>query len=88
MAYPLTLGAITFFLAVIWGRPLIALLKQMELGKKIRIEEPDTRQIKTGTPNLIKPGIAFKWRMMFGMAENMPRTSDRRASKRAHWSGR
>ena len=52
MAYPLTLGAITFFLAVIWGRPLIALLRRQELGKKIRIEEPDTRQIKTGTPTM------------------------------------
>ena len=52
MAYPLTLGAITFFLSVIWGRPLIALLRQQELGKKIRIEEPDTRQIKTGTPTM------------------------------------
>jgi len=52
MAYSLTLGTITFFIAVIWGRPLIALLKRWELGKKIRIEEPDTRQVKTGTPTM------------------------------------
>ncbi len=40
MAYPLALGAITFFLAVIWGRPLINWLIRNEMGKKIRVEEP------------------------------------------------
>lgn len=52
MAYALTLGTLSFFIAVIWGNPLIALLKRWGIGKQIRIEEPDTRQVKTGTPTM------------------------------------
>ena len=52
MAYPLTLGAITFFLAVIWGRPLINWLIRNEMGKKIRVEEPGSHQMKMGTPTM------------------------------------
>ncbi len=52
MAWPLTLGAISFFLAVVWGAPLIRLLKAQRLGKQIRIEEPNEHQLKTGTPTM------------------------------------
>jgi phospho-N-acetylmuramoyl-pentapeptide-transferase len=52
MAYSLFLGAITFVLAVIWGAPLINLLKRYGVGKKIRIEEPDSHQVKMGTPTM------------------------------------
>ena len=52
MAYPLALGAITFFLAVIWGRPLINWLVRNEMGKKIRVEEPGAHQLKMGTPTM------------------------------------
>lgn len=52
MAYSLTLGTISFLLAVIWGRPLINLLKRWHIGKRIRIEQPSTHQIKTGTPTM------------------------------------
>jgi phospho-N-acetylmuramoyl-pentapeptide-transferase len=52
MAYSLTLGTIAFLLAVIWGRPLINLLKQLGIGKRIRIEQPTTHQVKTGTPTM------------------------------------
>jgi phospho-N-acetylmuramoyl-pentapeptide-transferase len=52
MAYSLTLGTISFLLAVIWGRPLINLLKRLNIGKGIRIEGPRTHQIKTGTPTM------------------------------------
>lgn len=52
MAYSLTLGTISFLLAVIWGRPLINLLKQLKIGKGIRIEGPTTHQVKTGTPTM------------------------------------
>ena len=52
MAYSLTLGTIAFLLAVIWGSPLIGLLKQWNLGKRIRIEQPSTHQVKTGTPTM------------------------------------
>jgi len=52
MAYALGLGTVTFFLAVMWGRPLIGLLQDLKLGKQIRIEEPETRQVKVGTPTM------------------------------------
>jgi len=52
MAYSLTLGTISFLLAVIWGRPLINLLKQLSIGKGIRVEGPSTHQVKTGTPTM------------------------------------
>jgi phospho-N-acetylmuramoyl-pentapeptide-transferase len=43
---------VSFFIAVIWGRPLIALLKRYGVGKQIRIEQPDRHQFKTGTPTM------------------------------------
>ncbi len=52
MAYPLALGTITFFLAVIWGPPLINWLIRNEMGKKIRVEEPGSHQMKMGTPTM------------------------------------
>ena len=52
MAYSLTLGTISFILAVIWGRPLINVLREWKIGKSIRIEGPSTHQVKTGTPTM------------------------------------
>lgn len=52
MSYALTLGTVSFFLAVIWGRPLITLLKRLGLGKQIRVDGPQGHQIKTGTPTM------------------------------------
>ncbi len=52
MAYSLTLGTISFLLAVIWGGPLIKLLKQLKIGKEIRVEGPTTHQVKMGTPTM------------------------------------
>ena len=52
MAYSLTLGTIAFLLAVIWGRPLINLLRRWGIGKGIRIEGPSTHQVKKGTPTM------------------------------------
>ena len=52
MAYALTLGTVSFFLAVIWGRPLIDMLKRHGLGKQIRVDGPEGHQIKTGTPTM------------------------------------
>ena len=52
MAWPLTLGAISFFLAVVWGRPLIRILRSGGIGKQIRIDEPTKHQTKTGTPTM------------------------------------
>jgi phospho-N-acetylmuramoyl-pentapeptide-transferase len=52
MAYSLALGAISFLLAVVWGAPLIRLLRRRQIGKQIRIEGPSTHQVKTGTPTM------------------------------------
>lgn len=37
-------------LAVIWGRPLIELMRRLGLGKQIRIEGPESHMAKMGTP--------------------------------------
>jgi len=52
MPFALTLGTISFLFAVIWGRPLIALLRRRRIGKQIRIDEPDSHHWKTGTPTM------------------------------------
>lgn len=52
MAKALTLGTVSFFIAVIWGGPLIALLKRWGIGKQIRVEEPGSHQVKAGTPTM------------------------------------
>jgi phospho-N-acetylmuramoyl-pentapeptide-transferase len=52
MAFPLVLGTLSFFIAVIWGQPLIALLKRLRIGKQIRSEGPHSHQDKTGTPTM------------------------------------
>jgi len=57
MSYPLTLSALAFFLAVIWGTPLIRFLKNQQMGKRIRIEGPTSHQAKSGTPTM--GGILF-----------------------------
>jgi len=50
MAFALTLGAFTFVMAVIWGGPLIELMRRMNMGKQIRIDGPQTHIAKMGTP--------------------------------------
>ncbi|MFQ5421220.1 MAG: phospho-N-acetylmuramoyl-pentapeptide-transferase [Anaerolineae bacterium] len=50
MAFALTLGGVTFLMAVIWGSPLIEFMRRMRLGKQIRIDGPQTHQAKMGTP--------------------------------------
>ena len=48
----LTLSAFTFMLAVIWGGPLLRMLRQLKIGKLIRVEEPDSHITKMGTPTM------------------------------------
>ncbi len=52
MPFALALATVSFLLAVIWGRPLINLLKRRGIGKKIRIEGPNSHQVKMGTPTM------------------------------------
>lgn len=52
MPFALTLGTVSFFIAVIWGPPLIRLLRRWRVGKQIRVELPTTHQTKMGTPTM------------------------------------
>ena len=52
MSTALFLGGLSFLLAVIWGGPLIRLLKARGIGKHIRLEGPQTHQVKAGTPTM------------------------------------
>ena len=50
MAFALTLGGVTFVLAIIWGSPLVEIMRRLWLGKQIRIEGPESHFSKMGTP--------------------------------------
>jgi phospho-N-acetylmuramoyl-pentapeptide-transferase len=50
MGLALTVAGATFLLAVIWGSPLIELMRRLRLGKIIRIDGPATHAAKVGTP--------------------------------------
>ncbi len=52
MAAALFLGGLSFLLAVVWGAPLIRFLKTRRIGKQIRLEGPQTHQVKAGTPTM------------------------------------
>ena len=66
MSFALALGAVSFFLAVIWGPPLIQLLRRYHVGKQIRVELPTTHQTKLGTPTMgglmiVVPVMRVRW---------------------------
>lgn len=48
----LALSGLGFILAVIWGAPLLRILKHFKLGKMIRVEGPDSHVTKMGTPTM------------------------------------
>ncbi|MBE2221309.1 MAG: phospho-N-acetylmuramoyl-pentapeptide-transferase [Anaerolineae bacterium] len=52
MIFALTVATMTFLLAVIWGSPLIELMKRLKLGAQIRIDGPQTHMQKMGTPSM------------------------------------
>ncbi len=52
MAASLFLGGLAFLLAVVWGAPLVRFLRAQRIGKQIRIEGPQTHQVKAGTPTM------------------------------------
>ena len=51
---PLALGltGISFLLAVIWGPPLLRILRHFKIGKSIRVELPERHFAKLGTPTM------------------------------------
>jgi phospho-N-acetylmuramoyl-pentapeptide-transferase len=48
----LALAGLTFLITVIWGGPLIIILRRFRIGKQIRIDEPQRHQTKMGTPTM------------------------------------
>jgi phospho-N-acetylmuramoyl-pentapeptide-transferase len=48
----IALSALSFMLAIIWGGPLIRLLRHFKIGKLIRVEEPGSHKVKMGTPTM------------------------------------
>ncbi len=53
----LTLSALSFMMAIIWGGPLLRALRHLRIGKLIRVEEPDSHSVKMGTPTM--GGVMF-----------------------------
>jgi len=48
----LALAGISFMLTVIWGPPLIRILRYFKVGKEIRVEGPERHFTKLGTPTM------------------------------------
>ena len=52
MSFALAVGGVTFLMAVIWGSPLVELMRRLRMGKQIRIDGPQTHMVKMGTPSM------------------------------------
>lgn len=50
-ALVLGLGVLCFFFSVVWGRPLIRILRHMQIGEAIRVDGPK-HMSKVGTPTM------------------------------------
>lgn len=48
----LSLAGLAFMMTVIWGGPLLRLLRHFRIGKLIRVEEPGHHAVKMGTPTM------------------------------------
>jgi phospho-N-acetylmuramoyl-pentapeptide-transferase len=53
----LALASISFMLTVIWGPPLLRVLRHFRIGKTIRVEGPERHYTKFGTPTM--GGVLF-----------------------------
>lgn len=47
-----SLAGLSFMLTVIWGGPLLRVLRHFKIGKQIRVEEPGRHMVKMGTPTM------------------------------------
>lgn len=56
-AFVLGLAMFSFMMTVIWGTPLLRVLRHFRIGKLIRVEEPGHHNVKMGTPTM--GGILF-----------------------------
>ena len=70
-ALALSLSGLGFILSVIWGGPLIRVLKHFKLGKVIRLEGPESHITKMGTPTmggLVVVGVVFLFTILLNAA--------------------
>ena len=51
-ALAMGLAGLTFMMTVIWGGPLLRILRHYKVGKIIRVEEPGAHLVKMGTPTM------------------------------------
>ena len=52
IALAIGLAMVSFLLAVIWGPPLLRVLKHFNIGETIRVEGPERHFTKLGTPTM------------------------------------
>ena len=51
-ALALSLAGLVFMMTVIWGGPLLRILRHFRIGKQIRVDEPNKHYTKMGTPTM------------------------------------
>jgi len=56
-AFVLGLAMFSFVMTVIWGPPLLRILRHFKVGKVIRVDEPGHHNVKMGTPTM--GGVLF-----------------------------
>ena len=56
-ALSLSLAGLAYLMTVIWGGPLLRILRHFKIGKIIRMEEPGHHDVKMGTPTM--GGVMF-----------------------------
>ena len=56
-AFVLGLAMFSFMMTVIWGAPLLRVLRHFRIGKLIRVDEPGHHNVKMGTPTM--GGVLF-----------------------------
>ncbi len=47
-----SLASLSFIMTIIWGGPLLRILRHFKIGKLIRVEEPGKHMVKMGTPTM------------------------------------
>ena len=55
--FVLSLAMLSFVMTVIWGPPLLRVLRHFKIGKMIRVDEPGHHNVKMGTPTM--GGVLF-----------------------------
>ena len=57
LPFVLSLAGLSFLMTVIWGNPLLRILRYFKIGKIIRVDEPGHHAVKMGTPTM--GGVMF-----------------------------